>query len=156
MKKYLWCFLIVTATWIIPRLSHPAVDIGKLEPVETVLLTVNEWGLTIETDTGAEGHGTSLEDAMADLKERADSNIYLDTTNKLLISGDPEAYWGEIYTSFRPSCYVYGLEGIADLERATKYLSVHENGVTLNRLRAGEKIWRILVVRDGRGMIVGK
>ena len=64
MKKYFWGILALAAVWMIPRLSHPAVDIGKLEPVETMLLTVEEQGISIKTDTGAEGYGVTLEGAV--------------------------------------------------------------------------------------------
>lgn len=154
MKKYFWGILALAAVWIFPRLSHPAVDIGKLEPVETVLLTVEEQGISIKTDTGAEGYGVTLEEAVTALMAQADSNVYLDTASKLLISGNAEAYWDEIFELFRPSCYVYGVNGNVNPEEATAYLSVHENGVTLNRLRAGEKEWCILIVEEGRGRCV--
>lgn len=156
MKKYGWCILLVAAVWLFPRLSHPAVDVGKLEPVETVLLTVNEWGLTIETDTGAEGYGPSLEEAIKDLIERAEANIYLDTTNKLLISGDPDAYWEAIFRVFRPSCNVYGIEGDINPVDATPYLSVHEKGITINQIRAGERAWNVLTIKGGQEDFVWK
>lgn len=156
MKKYFWGILAVTAVWFLPRLSHPAVDIGKLNPVETVLLTVEEQGISIKTDTGAEGYGVTLEEAMTTLMAQADTNIYLDTTNKLLILGDPEAYWGEIFELFRPSCRVYGVKGNVNPGEATAYLSVHEKSVTLNRLRAGEKEWYVLTMEEGRGILEGE
>ena len=156
MKRVLWIALLAAGVWLLPRLSHPAVDLGKLEPVETVLLTAEEDGIRIETDTDAEGFGATLAEAIEDLQQGTGANVYLDTTNKLLIKGEMEDYWGEILEFFRPSCHVYGVQEKVDLMEVTEYLSVHKGTITLNRIRAGEVAWVILEMKEGRGRLVGE
>ena len=153
MKRILWLIACVAAVWGLPRLSHPAVDVGKLDPVETVLLTVTETGVKVETDTGARGSGQTLDAAWKELQHRAEKEIFPDTTSNLLISGDPAACWEQIYGMFRPSCRVCRAEGVLDLERVTQYLSVHRPELTLKSLRAGENNWQVLTKKEGGYLI---
>ncbi len=154
MKRILWMTAIIASVWVLPRLSHPAVDIGKLDPVETVLLKIDDRMITLETDLGPSGSGETLEEAIRALRKSASSEIYLDTTNKLLISGNADAYWSEIMDVFRPSSRVCRILEEPDLKEATKYLTAHEPELTLNRIRAGERNWEILIIKEGRGQLV--
>lgn len=153
MKRILWLMLLAAAVWGLPRLSHPATDIGRLQPVEAVLLTLDDAGIRIETDGGYRGVGATLEEAVKDLYDAAPAAIYLDTANKLLISGEEEPDWTEILSVFRPSCRVCIVNGDVNLKEAADYLAVHEPEITLNRLRAGEKERQILTIREGRGSL---
>lgn len=153
MKRILWLIVAVAAVWGLPRLSHPAVDVGKLEPIETALLTFGEAEVTVETDTGAKGFGPSLAEAMADLRRSAGTEVFLDTTAKLLISGEPGTQWEAIFEMFRPSCLVCRTEEKADLEAATAYLSVHPPKRNLNQIRAGEENLQIFRLEEGRGSL---
>lgn len=154
MKRVIWLAVLGAAVWGLPRLSHPAMDIGKLEPVETVLLETGESGIRIRTDSGATGWGKTLEDAIADLEQSTSSELFLDTTSKLMIAGELEPYWQEIQDTFRPSARICRVEGQVDLEEATEYLSVHQPKMTLNSLRVGENNWQILTIKEGRGQLV--
>ena len=156
MKRILWAAAVAAAVWGLPRLSHPAVDIGKLEPVEAVLLTAEGNEIIMETDTGAKGVGNTLEEAVADLREKSDAEVYLDTANKLLLKGNMERYWPEIVDRFRPSCRVCTVEGQVDLEMAAKYLSVHKPELTLNQWRSGERQLQKLIMEEGRGWLVSE
>lgn len=153
MKRVLWLLAALVAVWGLPRLAHPAVDIGKLEPVETILLVMEADGIRMETDTGAVGYGETLEAAVEDLRRSTPAEVYLDTANKLLIAGDAGAHWGSIMELFRPSCVVCRADREIDLQDATEYLSVHKPELTLNQLRAGEENWQYLTIREGRGML---
>ena len=153
MKRIFWLIGIAAAVWGLPRLSHPAVDVGKLEPVEAVLLTFGGSGVEVETDTGAKGHGPSLQDAVEDLRRGAETQVFLDTAGKLLISGEAGENWNEIYTLFRPSCLVCKAEGDVDLKTAAAYLAVHKPEMNLNRLRTGASSWQVFRIEEGRGCL---
>lgn len=154
MKKILLWAALLAAVWGLPRLAHPAVDIGKLEPVETVLLTGEGMMITLETDSGGIGSGVTLEEAIQDLKEKASGEIYLDTTNKILLRGNAEAWQREILAVFRPSSRICKAEGDVDIQEATKFLAIHRPDKTLNHLRSGQSIRQILIMREGRGQLV--
>lgn len=153
MKRILWLIAIGAAFWGLPRLSHPAVDLGKLEPVEAVLLSFGDSGVVMETDTGAKGDGVSLQDAVDDLFRSSGSEVFLDTTAKLLISGDVGTNWETIYALFRPSCAVCRVEQNVDLKEATEYLTIHQPRMNLNGLRAGDRDWQTLRMEEGSGYL---
>lgn len=151
MKKLLLGLLIVTAVWGIPRLSHPAVDIGRLEPVEVVRLSRISGGIAVETDSGRIGKGRTLQDAVADLRNSADAEIFLETADKLIATGNLDAYWQEIFRMFRPACQLCAGGGTLDLKDSGRYMELHPAGQTLAKLRAGEKGIPILKMENGRG-----
>ena len=153
MKRILWTVMIGVAVWALPRLSHPAVDVGKLDPVETVLLIADETGIRMKTDTGATGAGATLEKAWQDLYNGTGKNVFSDTTSKLILLGEMSPYWEEIYGFFRPSCLVCRAEEEIDLKMATEYLSRHRPALNLNRLRAGERNWETLRMKGGKGCL---
>lgn len=157
MKRIGWIGAVLAVLWLGPRLSHPAVDIGKLEPVELVLLTVSEDGVRLETDTGCYGVGRTPRQAAKALREGAPGEVYLDTTDKLLILGEVEEWmWRELYEIFRPSCRVYRVEQVPDIQVAASYLSAHKGGMTLNEHRGGLEKWDTLMQSEGRGQLVPK
>lgn len=156
IKRILGAALVLAAVWGLPRLSHPAVDIGKLEPVEAVRLTAMENGIRVETDTGAKGMGRTLEEAVADLRKGTAGEVFLETADKLLISGDLTEFWNEIFALFRPACQVYLTEDEVDLNEAAEYLDTHPSGQTLGRLRGGLGELPVLKMQEGRGQLVTK
>ena len=152
MKKWMVLVLSMFALWIMPRLSHPAKDIGKLEPIETVRVICKEKGYEIETDSGDKGLGATLALAIEDLKKNASSELFLETADKLLVDGNPD--WEELMMHFRPSTCVCICYENVDLIEAGNYLEIHRPEMTLNRLRAGDEAWEILILEKGRGMLV--
>ena len=150
MKRILWAIVAGVAVWGLPRLSHPAVDVGKLDPVETVLLTGKETGIRMETDTGASGSGRNLKEAWEDLCRSGKRNVFPDTASKLIVVGNMEPYWEEIMGFFRPSCTVCMAKEKPDLKAATEYLALHRPEMTLNRIRSGEKVRQYLIRKGGQ------
>ena len=153
MKKIGLILLTGAAAWLMSRLPHPAVDIGKLEPVEVVLLTATDEGIRLETDTGAWGEGKTLKDAVAALKQADSKEVFLDTAEKLLICGDMTDYWQEIWIHFRPAAQVCLVTDNVDLQEAAGYLSMHPTGLTLGKLRVGLGEWKTLTITEGRGRL---
>lgn len=151
MKRIGWIVLGILAAGILPRLPHPAVDVGKLEPVALVQITAEDTGIRVETDTGAWGDGASLSEAVEDLRQGADGIVFLDTADYLLLSGDVESYMPQIYGVIRPACKVCYVSGQPDLEEAARYLAIHPPEKTLGDLRAGKSDLQTLTLEGGRG-----
>lgn len=156
MKRMLWIALAIAAAWTLPRLTHPAVNIGKLEPAEAVRISETAGGIRVETDSGSIGEGTTLEEAVEDLRNGAPAEVFLETADKLILSGDLTKYWEEIFRRFRPACQVCLAEGDLDLAEAAKYLDIHPTGQTLGRLRGGLGEMVELRIEEGRGRLVPK
>lgn len=152
MKKTAW-LLIAAAAWLLGHLPHPAVDIGKLEPVEAVLISETPAGVRLETDTGAWGEGATLEEAVADLNQADSREVFLDTAEKILIRGDVSAYWQEIWEQFRPAAQICRTAGEIDLSEAAEYLTMHPTSMTLGKLRAGAGQMEFVSITEGRGSL---
>lgn len=137
MKKWLYLIAALTAVGVLSRLPHPARDIAKLDPVQTVWLYMEGQTLHIETDTGDHGSGPDLSAAAADMRASADTEIFLDTAEYLILSPDVTAT-SDLYTLLRPDCRVCFTEEKPDLTAAAQYLSIHVPKTTLAHLRAAE------------------
>ena len=134
MKKWLIPAIVVAAVAVFSRLPHPARDIADLKPVRAVYIHMEGRTLHIETDTGDFGAGADLTEACADLRTKADGEIFLDTAEFLIL--DPEVpITGEIFALLRPDCRVTFTDASPDLEKAAAYLAQHPPILTLARLR---------------------
>ena len=135
MKKWLIPIAALAAVAVFSRLPHPARDIADLKPVRAVYIHMEGRTLHIETDTGDFGAGADLTEASADLRAKADGEIFLDTAEFLIL--DPKVpIAGEIFDLLRPDCRVTFTDAPPDLEKAAAYLSQHPPKLTLARLRA--------------------
>ena len=135
MKKCLIPAAVLAAVAVFSRLPHPARDIADLKPVRAVYIQMEGRNFHVQTDTGDSGSGPDLAEACADLRSKADEEIFLDTAEFLIL--DPEVpITGEIFTLLRPDCRVTFTDAPPDLEKATAYLSQHPPKLTLARLRA--------------------
>ena len=136
MKKWLYFAAAVAAIGILSRLPHPAKDISKLEQFQLVYVYEEAGGLHLETDTGEQGAGKTLTEAAADLRSKADGEIFLETAEFLLLDSTVTAA-PDFFTLLRPDCKVFYTKERPDLPAAAKYLSVHPPSVKLADLRTG-------------------
>ena len=135
MKKWLYLTAALAAIGLLSRLPHPARDISKLEPVQTLWLHMEEDRLFMETDTGDRGTGRSLPEALSDMRSGADAEIFLDTAEYLLL--DPAVpITQEIFDLLHPTCRVVLTTQKPDLPAAAQYLAIHTPKTTLAHLRA--------------------
>lgn len=153
MKRWIIGILTVAAVWGLPKLSHPAADIGKLKPVEVIQIIVVEESVTIRTDSGDYGTGENLTAALEKLRESADGEVFLDTADQLILTGNPTGEWQSIFEMLRPSSGVCVAGAETDLEQAAKYLAMHPPKVTLRDLRAGEGTPEHLIMEGERGRL---
>lgn len=135
MKKWLYLTAALAAFGLLSRLPHPARDISKLDPVQTVYLYMEGTRLHMETDTGDHGSGKTLPDALSDMKANADAGIFLDTAEYLIL--DPKVpITQDLFTLLHPTCKVVFSTEKPDIPAATEYLSIHTPKTTLAHLRA--------------------
>ena len=135
MKKWLLLTALLMAVAVLSHRPHPARDVAKLEPVQTVYVYLKDGNLCIETDTGAKGTGKTLTEAASHMKASASGEIFLDTAEFLLL--DPTIpITAEFHTLLRPTCKVTLTETPPDLQAASVYLTIHTPPITLSELRA--------------------
>lgn len=154
MKKWFWWLGALALVWVAPRLNHPAVDLGNLTPVEVIALNVENGQVEIRTDTGDVGQGDDLAQAVENLKAQAPRALFLESGDKLLVSGEVEGLWQEIFGLFRPNCQICLAEENLDLDLAGAYLNAHPVPQTLGNLRGTGVIKYQLEIKEGRGRLV--
>lgn len=155
MKRWIGLAGALIAAAVLSKLNHPATDIGKLEPVEVVQLIAGDGVIRLRTDTGAAGEGTTLAGAVEDLRAGAAGEVFLETADYLLLTGDTAAFGAELDEFFRPASWVCLTGGEPDLETAADYLTVHRPAMTLGKLWAGEKVTQTLILSEEGGRLDG-
>ena len=135
MKKWLFLAAVLIAVAVLSRRPHPARDVAKLEPIQTVYVCRSGTDITIETDTGARGTGATLTEAAADMKANASGEVFLDTA-EFLVLHPTIPITEEFHTLLRPTCKVTFTTAAPDLQAASDYLSVHTPPMTLSEVRA--------------------
>lgn len=152
-KRILGAVLALMALWGVPRLSHPGVDVGKLRPAELVsIIVIEENRVEIVTDTGDFGRGTTLEAAIADLKEGSSGAVFLETADYLVITGQFRD-WETLCRFFRPGVRVCAANGVINPEEAASYLRQHPPTATLAWLRVENGTLETLRMEEGRGRL---
>ncbi|MBQ7098949.1 MAG: hypothetical protein IJO05_04430 [Oscillospiraceae bacterium] len=135
MKKWMFLAAVLIAVAVLSRRPHPARDVAKLEPIQTLYVYMDGAELAIETDTGAVGTGKTLTEAAAAMKANASAELFLDTAEFLLLAPDV-AITEEFHALLRPTCKVTFTTATPDLQAVSDYLVIHESPVTLSELRA--------------------
>ena len=154
MKKWL---IYVLALAVIPILSFGGLggrDVGKLSPVQAVMVCSERDGLRILTDGGQTGWGKDVSAAMGDMKETSSARVFLDTADYLLLEPGMEGQLPELKEYLRPSCCVCFVSGSVDLTQAAEYLQLHQPDLTLTQYEAGQRKLPTLKYNEGRMTLV--
>ena len=115
-------------------------DIGKLRPVEVVLICQQDDMVVLSTDTDDVGQGTDAMTALENLKATTPGTIYLDTAKYLLFTEGAEDAVQQLKSVLKKSCFVCMADREVDLKTAAKYLSVHGDLPRLKDWKTGEKL----------------
>ena len=147
MKKMLILALAASLVLFTDSLPFTGTDVAKLHPVEVLIIRRDGELLSATTDSSIIGIGMDVSQALADLKEAAPGEIFLDTVNYLLLSVECTDVLDSLFDYLRPACQVYYLEGAGDLADVGKYLQSHSSDVTLLACKQGEREIPTLTVR---------
>lgn len=154
MKRWLWYIGIVAAVAALSGKTAAGTDIGKLQPVQVVRLSCSQGQVCVETDTGDFGYGENLKAALADMKNAASTEIFLDTADYLIVSPECVDLLPAMMQHLRPSCSVCMEDGKPEMEQVGGYFKQHAPDITLMNYRAGERDLPTLVTRGGRMSLV--
>ena len=140
MKK--WILLGALALLLLPQRGT---EVGKLLPVETLLIEKQAGQYRVSTDTGNTARGDSLENAVESLRVEAPGIIFLDTADYVLLTRETTECMEKLTDYVRPGTRVYEIEGAADMEEIGTFLRAHGPDTPLYRLQKGEqelpKLW---------------
>lgn len=151
MKK--WWILLFAAV-ILSRTERSATQIEQLEPVEVLMVTVQDEEVCILTDTGAHGVGPDLDRAVENLHASASAAVFLETARYLLVDEEGQTLLEPLYPMLRPACRVCRIETDVDLAEAVGFLRAHPPETRLIDWVSGETELPTLYHREGRGQLV--
>ena len=137
MIRWMLYVAILIALLLVPLKQA---DVAKLQPVQTVCVYYNEIDYVIKTDTGAEGRGVGIIEALADLVETTPAVVYLDTADFVLLSPNAQVAIEQLRGVLKDSVELYFYEGEPDLKEVSKYLEIHGKGTVLKMWKNGVKV----------------
>lgn len=155
MKRwFIFCGVIFAAGLLI-RIKPTGVDVAALEPVELLYVNSQNGTYYLTTDTGSQGSGKTVAQAVSDLKAKSSGKIFLNTAEHLLLTPSAWESVERFSQHLRPDCDVVIVEKEPDLEITAQFLRTHKPGFTLNDLRAGDTNVPLLYSGEG-GMVLEK
>lgn len=125
MKRIIIYVLLLALVLVVPV---ERMDVGKLEPVQAVWAYRENGEIVLETDTQDRGSGATVEEALADMKERCLGIIYLDTAQFLLVSEDMREQIPALGQHLKGSVALCQWDGQGRISDAAKYLAAHKIG----------------------------
>lgn len=152
MRRWAFYLAIIGSVAALNATTSIGSDVGKLDPVQVVCVSAERGWIEVGTDTGAQGSGRTVEEAIRDMEETATAKVYLDTAEYLVVS--EQALVEGLVEHLRPSCEICMGQGELELERVGEFLQVHEPGVTMIEYLAEGHALPVLMEREGRMRIV--
>ena len=123
MRKIIYALMIAALCFVpLKRL-----DIAKLRPVQAVAMYLENEHVVLETDTGDQGRGETVQNALKDLKEKASAVIYLDTADILLVAENAVSQIEELAQYIKKSVRLCVCDASGRVEQVAEYLEVHGN-----------------------------
>ena len=154
MKKWLPYLLILIAVSLLGYGGFGGEDLGKLYPVQTLMLSADQEGVRLLTDGGQQGKGMDALSALEDLKATAAAQVFLDTADYLLLEPGVECYLPQLQQFLRPGCNVCYVSGPVQLQEVSGFLEHHPPVLTLTQYAAGEGHLPTLIYNEGRMSLV--
>lgn len=136
MRKWMIYLLLVAGAFLFPK--RP-VELGKLIPVELILVEKAHGTYLVRTDTGDVGQGGNLQSAIENLHATAAGDIFLDTARYLLVTEETMDTIPEISGYLKGKTYLCKTENGADPETAAQYLAAHPPKLHLKDWEMGGK-----------------
>ncbi len=150
MRKMMLYAAAIAVIGFVGLLPFRGTDVGKLHPVEVLVVSVSNNGIVIETDTQLRGTGETLVAAIEDINLTSAGEIFLDTANYVLVSSESKPLLAELYNYLRPACQVYEFSGRGKWDNVAKYLESHPSDLTVLGYRQGKtNVTRLIVSGEG-------
>ncbi len=146
MKIILYCVIIVLV-FMAPVSKE---DIGDLEPIQAIWLSIDDGDVVLKTDTEDFGTGGTVEAAIQTMKKNSEGVVYLDTAQFLLVSENAVEQIENILPHLKSSVKICLWEG-NDVASAARYMQSHNMGYKMKELNAGKQLQTIpsIVKKEG-------
>lgn len=154
MKRWIWYLAaaaVIVGVWGKP---FSGVDVAKLQPVEVIRLSGTEGWITVETDTGGLGRGSTLGAAFEDMEKTAEGRIFLETSDYLLVAPEAVTLLEDTAKYLRPGCALCLEIGRGDLKETAAFLAAHRPHMTLRDYCGGNERIPVLWTGEGRKYLV--
>ena len=102
--RWILSLLAVLSVVALGWLPFQGTDVATLEPAETLYVYIKEENIWVETDGGWFGKGATAKEAIADLKESAPGQVFLQTVDFLLLQENSEQVLPQLYSFLRSGC----------------------------------------------------
>lgn len=124
-------------------------DIGNLQPVGLLYIYWKDGMICTQTDAGDYGQGGDLQSALQDMEASSPKEIFLETTEELIVTESVQALLPQLQRILRPGTQVYLGSAELNPETAYEYLSAKKEGVLLKDWQKGTHL-PILRFAEGR------
>lgn len=151
--RWILSLLAVLSVVVLGWLPFQGTDVATLEPAETLYVCIKEESIWVETDGGWFGKGATAKEAIADLKESAPGQVFLQTVDFLLLQENSEQVLPQLYSFLRSGCCLCLTDEKPELEKTTTYLRAHRPGMTLQDYRVGETHIPKLTMQEDRAYL---
>lgn len=138
MKRILLFVLLAAGLRLSGLLPFESHDVATLVPLEALTVSCEQGNIVL--DGGAcQGSGATFAQALEDLQQGADGAVFLGTAKQVILTGSAIRLLPEVVRSpaLRPAAVVVAAHGSPpDPEAASKFLSAHDAGLTIQMVRA--------------------
>ena len=146
MKRIVLYVLILGTAVLVPK---ERVDVGKLRPIEVIMICKEDEKIMLVTDTEDVGYGETVEEAFQNMQDTSYGVIYLDTAEYLLITPGTVTQIEYLRTKLKGTTRICQVtEGITT-EGVGEYLSAHNELPQLRHWKNNENL-PVLRQKNGR------
>ncbi len=138
MKKLWWVVLAVVAVKAAGLVPFESNDVASLVPVEALVVS-KDGGLVVLNGGECKGYGANWAEALVDLHEGAEGTVFLSTAEQVIISDHALDLLPDVVRceELRPAAVICVAPGKPpEPKEAAAYLSVHDAGVTIQKVQA--------------------
>ena len=122
--------LILVALFFVPL---EPMEIANLEPIQAVWISVENGEVVLVSDTKDMGVGSTVADALENMKKNSTGIIYLDTAQYLFVSTSVEQELDAMKAYVKDTVLLCEWNGEGDLQDAVKYADAHNIGLKLKK-----------------------
>ena len=158
IKRLLVLAVLVAALRISGLLPFQTNDVARLKPVEALVVSLQD-GQVVLSGGESRGVGPDWDAALEDLRQGAEGTLFLGTAEQVVLCGEAEQLLRQITDSeaLRPAAVLcVSPETELDAKAVGDYLSAHNAGLTLQKLRAallrGEPVELPVLTKEEGGL----
>lgn len=137
MKRWLSFLIVGAVLLVLPK--GQGLNVGELEPVELIYIQMEDNRIQVETDTGEQGRGNTLTEALRDTEDTAMGKIFLETVDYILVTEQTKTLIPELRGIVRPSANLVLVTGPVTLEDVSTFLQIHKPDKTLKDWLTGKQ-----------------